>query len=174
MKRFGPFLLFCFVCVTIVRIGSRNGTESTEVQAHTALPSPQLPSPPSNWKYDGINGQFNRCACTTSPDRGGARLCFRRKGSNLNAYLTLPETVEGGQFFCYEGHCTVRIKVDDRPAYAVSGNSESSGNTRIMFLPSESRFLNSLKTAHQVNIDAPFYSDGHEVLHFNVAGLKFY
>ena len=130
----------------------------------------------SPWTYQNekneMDGKTRTWACTTSDDRGGAQLCFRRIGSELNAYVTLPDTAEGGQFLCYEDACRANIRIDDKAAYSVSGRESDSGNTRIMFLPAQ-QLLANVKKTQTVMVEAPFFEQGKAVLHFNVQGLKF-
>jgi hypothetical protein len=171
----GCCILFaCVLAVVEILSGSDNAKTSTTPASSKA----STPPPPAQvWAYnkdtDEITGKARQWACTTSSDRGGAQLCFRRYGSELNAYLQLPDTIAGGQFFCYEDHCSTKIKLDDRAAYTVQGNSEGSGNTRIMFLPSPAQLLANVKKSKSAKIEAPIYSDGHDVLHFDVTGVVF-
>jgi hypothetical protein len=177
----GKFFGFClaFVCILVVVAVSnpsdkKNSPTVYATEAHPA--SEAAATPVSNWDYESskseISGKPQSWACTTSADRGGAKLCFRRMSGQLNAYLQLPETLAGGQFFCYEEHCSTNIKVDAKPAYGVTGEEENSGNSRVIFLPAAG-LLASAKRAKAIKIEAPFYSEGPQTLHFDVAGLEF-
>jgi hypothetical protein len=183
-KYFIPLLLGLALLGVVGWHFCANYSNAPEQSSNTVAPSahinvadttPDIPASP--WAYrestDDMTGKTINFACTTSPDRGGSELCFRRKNGELNAYLRLPETLEGGQFLCYEDHCSTQIKVDSKAPYSVEGEEETSGNTRVMFLPNAASLLIRTKGAQRILVEATFYSEGHQTLHFDVSGLDF-
>jgi hypothetical protein len=126
---------------------------------------------PKNWEYrdskDEMTGEAIHIACTTSID-GRVTLCIRRWGAKLDSYLKIHE----GQFFCYEEHCSTKVKVDDGGAVSLQGEEAESGDTRTIFL-SGSVMLKKVRSAEggDLMIQPPLYDEGIHVFHFDTDDL---
>jgi hypothetical protein len=135
----------------------------------------------SGWSYDTsadeMTGASNRYACTKStnelqfsfPYSGGAtgRLCFRRKGKSLNAFVQM----SSGQFNCGIESCGLKLKFDNGPIQSFSGDESSTHETGFLFIEPEQKLLSATLKAKQLKLQAEFFQEGRKVLNFDVAGL---
>lgn len=136
---------------------------------------------PSNWSYnetaDEMRGTKTRFASATANnslnlgfpyDGGHARLTLRQRPEDgLNVFLSID-----GQFICseYSGD-TVAVKFDDGPIQTYRCAEPAAGGTGLLFINGEKRFVENLRKAKKVIIEAPFYDNGRQQMTFDVAGL---
>lgn len=105
------------------------------------------------------------------PYDGGATatLSLRKIGGDLNVMIS----VDKGQFICYGmGNTEVRAKFDGREVEDYTCGQASDGSNNVIFIRSESSFLDSLKKAKVLIIEATFYQAGARQMTFHVAGLN--
>lgn len=136
------------------------------------------------WSYgeytDQMNGDkkyYATCVSTNTlefefPYAGGStfELAIRHhegKGSDVRL------EVSKGQFMpSIMNSEYVRVKFDDGEAAKFSYSGTDDGSATIIFLNNEKKFINKLKTAKKLMIEAPFYQAGRQIIQFDVEGLK--
>ncbi|TCN63697.1 hypothetical protein [Acetobacteroides hydrogenigenes] len=137
---------------------------------------------PNNWNYsqefDEMNSSTSYFAWSEStntldfqfPYEGGSSftLTVRKNASGTNVYLK----VSKGQFMTsVMGEESLRIKFDEEKPQSFSYSSAADGSSDIIFINSESRLINKLKTAKKIIIETTFYNEGKQKVYFNVEGL---
>jgi len=78
-----------------------------------------------------------------------------------------------GQFLCNSfSNTTVSVKFDSGPIRKFGCTDTAEGTTGVVFINSEKRFVDLLKKAQFVTIEADFFQSGPQQMTFNVAGLN--
>jgi hypothetical protein len=81
-------------------------------------------------------------------------------------------TIDNGQFVCHSfTGGRIAVKFDDEPIRNYPCNDAADGSPTILFMGNERDFLNRLRRAQHVVIEADFYQAGRQQLRFDVAGL---
>lgn len=80
-------------------------------------------------------------------------------------------TVTKGQFTCLTG-CEIYAKFDNGRVEKFRGVGAENGVTDGIFIEPESRFINKLKAAKKLVVEAPFYQEPRTQFEFSVAGLN--
>ena len=139
-------------------------------------------TPPSKWAYrditDDMRGIKGKIAAIDAneeldfdfPYNGGstATLNLRKDIHGLNVYLK----VSKGQFLCNSfSNTTVAVKFDKGPIRHVGCTDTNDGSTDTIFLRGERPFIQQLKQAQKVTIEATFFQAGTRQMTFDVAGL---
>lgn len=135
-----------------------------------------------NWEYmtdeDGMTGDKKFFARTRStnmlhfefPYNGGSEfyLTIRNSAGKTDVYMS----VTTGQFLPSFGSSDyVRVKFDDGDAVQYAYNSAEDGSSDVVFLTHQSRFIQNLKKAKKLKIEAPFFEAGRQIVEFDVEGL---
>jgi hypothetical protein len=128
---------------------------------------------PENWDYsedkDEMSGKKMSWACTSAPE--GAQLCLRKKDGKLESFITF-NSVSDGQFLCIEDACSTRARFDDGSVVSFGGVEAAGGKTTMLFLEPSSKLISSLRKAKTLKLQPPIFEHSGEVLHFDVAGLR--
>lgn len=81
--------------------------------------------------------------------------------------------IDKGQLLCssYNG-CYVTFKFDNNPPVTYSATAPSDHNSNALIFGCHKKFLEELKTAKQLIVEAEFFQSGLQHFKFNVANLK--
>jgi hypothetical protein len=83
-------------------------------------------------------------------------------------------SIERGQFLCQSYQdCSIRVRFDEQPAQRWAAVGPADNSTTSIFLRDEARFLERLRRAKIVRIQAPVYQEGEPVFEFNVGGFSY-
>ncbi len=66
----------------------------------------------------------------------------------------------------------LRIRFDSAPAEKYSYNGPADYSSDVIFIKPADKFVNKIKKADTVKIEAPFYNEGRRIIEFNTYGLK--
>ena len=66
----------------------------------------------------------------------------------------------------------VRVKFDENGAFDYTYNSPSNGSSDIIFIDNPDHFINQLKNAKKLRIEAPFFNTSRQIVRFDVENLK--
>ena len=105
------------------------------------------------------------------PYQGGtsARLTIRQRGDDEpDIFLVLNR----GQFMCGRTRCKVLVKFDDDDALDYSGIGASDGSTEVVFIQSESIFMDKVPSAKRLKVEALLFREGTRIFEFDVSGLS--
>lgn len=129
--------------------------------------------PVENWSYtedtDEMSGKKMSWACTSASE--GAQLCLRKKGGQLESYVSF-NSVEDGQFLCLEDDCSTEARFDNDPVITFGGVEAAGGKTTMLFIEPTSKLVSHLHKAKTLKLQPPIYEHSGELLHFEVSGLK--
>lgn len=105
------------------------------------------------------------------PYNGGSTFTLTVRNRNKKNDLAL--VVSKGQFISsFSGDKTVRVKFDNEKPVNYTISSPTSGNHDIVFINGANKFINRLKAAQVVKIEAEFYNSGYSVAEFDVWDFK--
>lgn len=137
----------------------------------------------SNWTYDSkldeMSDKYSFWAVCTSnnsvdfdfPYDGGSvmRICFRKTPKyGRDAYIE----ISSGQFNGGVDGCIIRVRSDNGNVKKFSCSLADDGSTNMVFINSYNSFLNCIRKAKNIKIEAPFYNAGSQIFSFSVSGLK--
>ena len=160
-----------------------NSTSEESQETKTEMKSE--PEPESPWSYqtteDEMTGAKRYFASVYStnqlqfdfPYSGGstAQLIVRNMKGKNNVLLK----IDKGQFITSLGNDEhVRVKFDEGDVKNYSYSSADDGSSDIIFINYSSQFINQLKQADKLMIEAPFYDAGRQVIKFDVSGLEWH
>jgi hypothetical protein len=153
-------------------------TEKAEAAPEASAP----PEPSANWSYrsdrDEMRNTTSHFASVSSEnvlslgfpyDAENARLVLRKRPSDgLSVMLNAP-----GQFLCrsYDDD-TVAVKFDDGPIQRFTCAEPDDASTGTIFINSEARFVEKLKSSKRLIVEAQMYQAGPQQMTFNVEGLE--
>lgn len=80
--------------------------------------------------------------------------------------------VSKGQFLCSFDGCTVHVKFDNQPIVSYDAAEASDGTSNLIFIHNYVSFVQHLKHAKKVTIEAQFYQSGWQQIEFSPAGLN--
>lgn len=137
----------------------------------------------SNWKYeeneDKMTGKKRFFASTVStneiefefPYNGGST--FQLIVRNMNKKNEILLSVSKGQFMTSIMESEyLRVKFDEEQPSKYTFNSPSDGSDNLIFVSSPKKFINKLKKAEKLMIEAPFFNAGRQIIYFDVKGLE--
>ncbi len=133
----------------------------TSQSASVATPSSSAtpftpPVPAENWSYtedkDEMTGKKILWACTSAPE--GARLCLRKKGLQLESYISF-NSVSDGQFLCLHDDCMTKARFDEGPVVRYEGTEAAGGTTTMLFIEPTSRLISQLRKSKSVKLQPP-------------------
>ncbi|OJJ22502.1 hypothetical protein BKI52_07425 [marine bacterium AO1-C] len=188
-QTFASFMLVVFFIVLAVassddtESGKENKSGNSETSTSTKDEQSEEEKKKANWTNeeteDKMSGQKRFFTYTTStnkiefdfPYQGGSTftLLVRNMGKGNDVALS----VSKGQFMpSIMNERVVRVKFDDeQPSnYAYAGTDDGSSTT--IFLVNARQFINKLKKAKKLMIEAPFYDAGMQIIYFDVEGFK--
>lgn len=165
-----------------------SGTSESTPLNPTLLPESVKPEShelikPESWSYqndvDKMSGKESKYAQTTSinthelsfPYKGGTQMTIiLRKHPRMgrDAFIS----VNKGQLDMNYDGTTVYVKFDDKPPMKFSVNGPDDNSRDTLFFENQKRFINNIKTAKHVIIEAQFFQDGNRQFEFNTDGLK--
>jgi hypothetical protein len=192
IERLVGFSWLAFVCLMAALAHSPQSTEppaSTATTDDTATPGTSSPNIIANsdapaWTYsenkDEMRGSTEKFAEIVStnvlhfrfPYSGGSvGHVAIRKSPQFGIDVMLGIT--NGQFICSEYRADhVNIKFDDGPIKKYSCTTPSDGDPKTLFLRPTGALIKSFKNSRSAIIEAPFYQEGMQQLHFNTRGLR--
>lgn len=145
--------------------------------------SPATPAQPTfKWSYsqntDEMRGTSEKWANLSSEDvvttswpyeQQPMRLIIRRRATDgVNVMLQI-----SGQFVCRSYNGTkITVKFDDGPLETFNCKEADSGPDDVVFVSPSARFINRLKAAKVMMLEAPVYEVGNAQVTFNVEGLE--
>lgn len=145
--------------------------------------APAAPAQPAfKWTYtentDQMRGTSEKWATLPSEDavrtnwpyeQQPMRLVIRRRSTDgVNVMLQI-----SGQFICRSYDRTkITVKFDDGPLETFNCSEDDSGPNDVVFITPPARFINRLKAAKVMMLEAPFYEIGNAQVTFNVEGLE--
>lgn len=171
---------------TIVIYSCGTSSSSKEIASDTidTLLSPTLEqkSPAGNWSYwentDKMTSKSVYHAQVNGkeelqfefPYQGGAvaSIYLRNKDNKNDAVLM----VSKGQFNSSIEGQTIRVRFDDGSPVMYNCNPSSDGDPKFLFVQSTKGFINKLKSAKKVIVEAEFYNEGLRQMEFVTDGLK--
>lgn len=81
-------------------------------------------------------------------------------------------SIERGQFLCRIDGCTIHVRFDQGKALAYNAVEPEDNSTTTIFIGNYDRFLEGLRKANKISIEAQFFHEGNRVFEFDVSGLK--
>ena len=160
--------------------GSNGPTEDVEVIEPVAPAAPAQPT--FKWSYsentDQMRGTSEKWANFSSEDvvqtnwpyeQQPMRLVIRRRSTDgVNVMLQI-----SGQFVCRSYNGTkITAKFDDGPLETFNCSEADSGPNDVVFITPPARFINRLKAAKVMMLEAPVYEIGNVQVTFIVEGLE--
>jgi hypothetical protein len=150
-------------------------TLATIFMALTCLPAL------ADWKYDETIDKMSgkKTAHATMESSNSLDLSFPYKGAN-HGNLTVRQhpsygldvifSIDKGQLLCssYDG-CNVSVKFDDKPPVKFSASSAADHDSKVIFLRTTSRFVESARKAKTILIQPTVYQAGSPVLEFKTS-----
>lgn len=172
-------LIILGVLVVIGIIG--NLTEDSEKNDETATQEKKANA--SSWQYKETTDEMTSRTCyyatTTStnkiefefPYEGGSTfyLGVTSRGKGNEIYL---KTNKGQFMTSIMSSEYVRVKFDENGAFDYTYNSPSNGSSDIIFIDNPDHFINQLKNAKKLRIEAPFFNTSRQIVRFDVENLK--
>lgn len=175
-------LVILYIIGTINGGGDKESPSTSGEVTKSESTVKETPEVKSNWSYsedeDKMTNEkryFASCISTNEiefefPYNGGSyfTLTVRNMGKGNEIVLQ----VSKGQFMSGIGsteYC--RVKFDDGETTNYTYSSAADGSADVIFLENPSKFLDKLKTAKKLTIEAPFFQEGRRVIEFNVEGL---
>lgn len=145
--------------------------------------APAAPAQPTfKWTYsentDQMRGTSEKWANLSSEnavqtswpyEQQPMRLVIRRRSTDgVNVMLQI-----SGQFICRSYNGTkITAKFDDGPLETFNCSEADSGPNDVVFITPPARFINRLKAAKIMMLEAPVYEIGNAQVTFNVEGLE--
>ncbi|MBN1987843.1 MAG: hypothetical protein JW783_00415 [Bacteroidales bacterium] len=135
-----------------------------------------------NWTYmedkDPMDGTARHFANNTSinkidfefPYNGGSsfKLTLREMGYGNEVLIR----VSSGQFLTDAlNGVTIRAKFDENQPINYTYQTPSDGSLDMIFIDEAESFIENLKTAKKLKIEAQFYNEGSKIIEFDVDGL---
>lgn len=181
---FGLAAIYVLISHSTNSAGSISSTPTANVASMS--PSRSSASTPalSKWEYhqqeDKMRNQSTKYASLDSdnalsfdfPYNGGSMgELVLRNSPKYGKDLMLQ--ISKGQFMCnsYDG-CYVHVKFDNQPIVQYEATESSSGRSDVIFIHNYGAFIQHLKQAKKVIIEAEFYQEGWKELEFSPTGLN--
>ena len=138
-----------------------------------------------SWSYyedrDPMRGTVHPFAVTKSlneidlaaPYGGGSTVSLRISKNRKTGSDQVSLYIDKGQFFCndMEGQ-QITAKFDDRKLARFSCSTSADGDTQIMFINGERRFIEALRSASRLTLEVPIYDAGNPQFNFDISNLK--
>lgn len=182
------FALFLFLLIGYSMSKSSSNIDSNMGVAPAATfespdPTTTAPAIVQNWSYqtdtDKMSGKEAKYAESTStnshelkfPYQGGTKMTITlRKHPRMGTDAFV--TVNKGQLDMNYDGTTIHVKFDDKKTMSFSVNGPDDGSRDTLFFENQKRFINNIKTAKHVIIEAQFYQEGNRQFEFNTDGLE--
>lgn len=102
------------------------------------------------------------------PYQGGTtgRILIRRK-DGIDEILF---SIDKGQF--NSSPDKIRLRFDENPPIVNTISRTSDGSSNVLFIDNSSNFIQNMKNAQKLKIEAEFFREGNKVFEFNVKDLK--
>lgn len=140
----------------------------------------------SNWSYgvdtsdkmDNARVFTANCNATNQinlkpPYDGGSTMAINLRNGFKHEHNEVYITIDKGQFMpSMDGDASIRVKFDDQAPVSYNYNEASSDAEGIIFLTGATSFINKIKKAKHVVIEAEFFDNGYEQVDFDVSGVK--
>jgi hypothetical protein len=148
----------------------------------TIEPAPKTAEQPQPWVYEtdtdkmsGKESKFAKSVSTNSHDlqfpyQGGTNMTItlrKHPRMGVDAYIS----VNKGQLDTNYDGTIISVKFDDKPLVKFSMNSPDDGSRDTLFFQNQKRFIENIKKAKRVIIEAQFYHDGNRQFEFNTENL---
>jgi hypothetical protein len=138
---------------------------------------------PSNWQYssrtDQMRGTTTRWATIESANEVDLDFPYGVQRAKLEVRqrpedgLQIMLSVASGQILCHGFRDSyISAKFDNGQVRRFSCNRSSDGSPEYAFIENQRQFLNSLRSARKVVIEAEFYRRGNQQFTFETAGLQ--
>ena len=156
---------------------------STSTASASATTSKSPSSPDAKWRYsdeeDKMRNQITKYAELDSdnllnfefPYNGGSTGDLMLRISPKYGKDVILE-VSKGQFLCTFEGCTVHVKFDNQPIVSYGAAEAADGRSDMIFIHNYAGFVQHLKHAKKVTIEAEFYQAGWQQIEFSPAGLN--
>lgn len=178
------FALFLIIMIGVSMSNNSSDTSSSaSIESPAAVESAAAPTPVQNWSYqtdkDKMSGKEAKYAQSSStntqelhfPYQGGTQMTITlrkhpRMGTDAFIY------VNKGQLDTNYDGTTVSVKFDDKKPMTFSMNEPSDNSRDTLFFQNQKRFIENIKKAKHVIVEAQFYQDGNRQFEFNTDGLE--
>jgi hypothetical protein len=151
--------------------------------ATSAPKAPAASTPKWDWNYrdweDGM-GRKHWIATVASantlefgfPYRGAQHATLAVRSSRKDVLEDVYITIERGQFLCGFDDCSLNVKFDDRPIRRFRAAEASDHSTTILFVSDAAGFIDQLRKAKRVRVEARFYQEGMRTADFRTEGFE--
>lgn len=158
-------------------------TDTTKTTTTTTTTEKKTEVDPTSWIYqadtDKMTSKLSYFASINSTNKlqfaapydGGstASVTIRNKANENEVILT----IDKGQFICdVSDGCPVKVRFDSDPAITFQATEPQDGSSTVLFIHPETKFINHLKTAKKMIVEAQFYEEGMQDMEFTVNGFK--
>jgi len=138
--------------------------------------------PIQHWVYEHYEDEMGRGTVKTAKTKSTNTIEFsypyqypQRTTLVLRAHPEEGNTVyvliERGQFLCSMEGCTVAVRFDDDDIQTFSALPAADMSSNVIFINEYATFLEHIRQAKRVAIEAAFFQEGKRVMIFNTAGL---
>jgi hypothetical protein len=173
------------ILIVISALFFATSCDSTSTEETTGKPKSTANKTVSNWKYsneeDKMTGDTAFFAVANSPtlahfkfpynEEGGSKfsLTIRKNGSGSDVALQ----VSKGYFLTNIMDDTkIRIRFDNEKPESYTCGAPADHSNETIFIYPEKKFINKLKKAKKIFIEATFYDEGTIPVEFNVDSFK--
>ena len=166
-------------------ISANNANQPSTSTASTSSATAGLPYSPSvsRWRYseqlDKMRNQTTRYASLNSDNELSFQFPYNGGSTGELTLRVSPKygkdvilQVTKGQFLCSFEGCYVHVKFDNRPIVQYGAAEPSDGTSNLIFIHNYAGFVQQLKHAKKLTIEAEFYQEGRQQLEFSAAGLN--
>jgi hypothetical protein len=179
-KKFLCFFSIILLSIIIISECTGNNIPANKVDSTNSI-NKKHKKEVENWSYtsdvDKMTSQeisFATCESINTADfkfpyDGGSSFQLTIRKESNKRYVTL--SVSKGQFVG-NYNSNIRVKFDNNKVENYNYVEPNDGSSDVIFINNESKFINKLKKATILKIEAEFYQEGRIVIEFNVAGLK--
>jgi len=124
----------------------------------------------SKLTYQAIVNSSNKLNFDAPYDGGStAATIIRNKGGKNEVMVS----IDKGQFICdVSDGCAINIRFDNNPATKFIASEPSDGSSTLLFIEAPKKFIDNVKKAKKMIVQAEFYQSGLREMEFNVDGLK--
>jgi hypothetical protein len=80
--------------------------------------------------------------------------------------------IERGQFLCGIESCSLNVRFDQGSIVRYSASEPSDNSSTVLFINNEPTFLDRMRHARTVTIEATFFQEGSQALTFNIQNFR--
>jgi len=160
--------------------GKRNVQASAPTSTHEPVAIKETAEP--GWDYEQNTDQMGREKFTATVLSGntvnfgfpyqGAQHGMLAVRTNKTTLTDVIIGIERGQFICHVQGCAVNVRFDQGPIQRFSAVGPSDYSTTLLFIQDVGGFVQQMRKAKVVHIEAEFYQNGSKAFEFPVAGFK--